>query len=502
MNKLLYLFILSILAGSAGCATQTKKADATQKPNVLFIAVDDLRPELSCFGNAQMHTPNFDRLAEMGVRFNRAYCQQAVCAPSRNSLLTGLRPDAVGIYDLYTFFRKKNPDVITLPQLFKNNGYHIEGMGKIYHTGHGNSDDSLSWSVPKWNMGKEVQKLEKITHGDTVGLERDFPEINGLKLPWYSSLAPEENMSDAMVANHAVERINALKNVPFFLGVGFIKPHLPFVAPKKYWDLYDPAKIEIPDRNTPEGMYPLALANFGELRKYHGIPAEGPLNDEQSGKMIHGYYAAVSMIDAQLGKLLDALEENNLLENTIIVLWGDHGWKLGEYGDWCKHSNMEMDVNAPLFIAAPGLVKGEMTSSLAEFVDIYPTLCDLAGLEQPPHLEGQSLLPVLKDTKAIVNEVAISQYPRGKGLGYDRKSEIMGYSMRTDKYRFTSWQKYEDPNDVVAVELYDHSSGNKTATKNLANDPQYQQLVEKLSIQLREELLKYKFLPGDKNIRN
>ena len=305
-----------------------------------------------------------------------------------------------------------------------------------------------------------------------------------------------------MVANHAVERINVLKNEPFFLGVGFIKPHLPFVAPKKYWDMYDPAIIEIPDRNTPEGMYPQALANFGELRKYHGIQAEGPLDDEQSRNMIHGYYASVSMIDAQLGKLLDALEENNLLENTIVVLWGDHGWKLGEYGNWCKHSNMEMDVNAPLFIAAPGLVKGEMTSSLAEFVDIYPTLCDLAGLDQPAHLEGQSLLPVLKDTKAKVKEVAISQYPRGKGLGYDRKSEIMGYSMRTDKYRFTSWQKYENPNEVVAVELYDHSSGNKTTNRNLANDPQYQYLVEELSIQLREELLKYKFLPGDKNMRN
>ena len=266
--------------------------------------------------------------------------------------------------------------------------------------------------------------------------------------------------------------------------------------------MYDPAIIEIPDRNTPEGMYPQALANFGELRKYHGIQAEGPLDDEQSRNMIHGYYASVSMIDAQLGKLLDALEENNLLENTIVVLWGDHGWKLGEYGNWCKHSNMEMDVNAPLFIAAHGLVKDEMTSSLAEFVDIYPTLCDLAGLYQPAHLEGQSLLPVLKDTKAKVKEVAISQYPRGKGLGYDRKSEIMGYSMRTDKYRFTSWQKYENPNEVVAVELYDHSSGNKTTNRNLANDPQYQYLVEELSIQLREELLKYKFLPGDKNMRN
>ena len=183
MNKLIYLFILCIVLVGVGCSTQTKEKDYPQKQNVLFIAVDDLRPELSCFGSTHMKTPNFDRLAEMGVRFNRAYCQQAVCAPSRNSLLTGLRPDAIGVYDLYTFFRKKKPDVITLPQLFKNNGYQTEAMGKIYHTGHGNSDDKLSWVVPKWNMGKEIQKLEKITRGDTIGLESDFPEIKGKKNP-------------------------------------------------------------------------------------------------------------------------------------------------------------------------------------------------------------------------------------------------------------------------------------------------------------------------------
>jgi arylsulfatase A-like enzyme len=472
-----------------------------EKPNVLFIAVDDLRPELSCFGASQMITPNFDRLAKMGVRFSKAYCQQAVCAPSRNSLMTGLRPDALGIYDLYTFFRKKRPNIITLPQHFKNEGYHTETMGKIYHTGHGNIDDKKSWSVPKWNTREVSSKIEKIAKGDTIGLEQDFPSINGKKLPWHCSLAAEKNMTDAIVADHAVQRLNDLKqsSKPFFLAVGFIKPHLPFVAPKKYWDLYDPASITIPGSETPEGMYVNALSNFGELRKYHGIQANGPLNNEQSKQMIHGYYATVSMIDAQLGKLLDALEKNGLAENTIIVLWGDHGWKLGEYGNWCKHSNMEMDVNAPLFIAAPGMSTNSKTESLAEFVDIYPTLCELAKLKKPAHLEGRSLVPILKNPKAKVNEVAISQYPRGKSLGYDRKNEIMGYSMRTDNYRFTSWQKYEDPSEVLAVELYDHSSGNKTASINLANNPAYKNIVDKLSKQLRKELTKYDFKPGDKN---
>ncbi|MCF7567724.1 sulfatase [Sabulilitoribacter arenilitoris] len=508
MKKLITITFLGVLMLNACVSNQNTKK---KKPNILFIAVDDLRPELNCFGANHMRTPNFDRLAKMGVLFSRAYCQQAVCAPSRNSLLTGLRPDALGIYDLATFFRKKIPDVVTLPQHFKNNGYHTESIGKIYHIGHGNSGDTLSWSIPKWNMEHETKKLVKITSGDTVGLEHDFPSIDGKKLPWYCSNAPEKNMSDAMIANHAVRRMQELKddNKPFFLGVGFKKPHLPFVAPKKYWDMYNPASIEIPNRNTPQGMYFQALQNFrgekhyktvsGELRKYHGIQKKGHLTDEESVKMIHGYYATVSMIDAQLGKLLDALEENNLAKNTIVVLWGDHGWKLGDYGHWCKHSNMEMDVNAPLFIAAPNYTKGELSESLAEFVDIYPTLCDLAGLEQPLHLEGQSLVPILKDTKAIVNTVAISQYPRGKKLGYDRKEEIMGYSMRTNKYRFTSWQKYENPSEIVGLELYDHSSGNKVANKNLANDEAYQKVIKELSNQLREELLKYKFLPGDKS---
>jgi iduronate 2-sulfatase len=465
----------------------------TKQPNILFIAVDDLRTEINCFGAKHMHTPNLDRLAKRGMIFERAYCQQAVCAPSRNSLLTGLRPDALGIYDLYTFFRTKNPDVITLPQHFKNNGYRTESMGKIYHLGHGNSDDAVSWSVPPYDRGPEYKKLQKIVRGDTIGLERDFPTIDGKKLPWYCSLQPEKNMSDAMTSNHAVKRIKALKDSTFFLAVGFSKPHLPFVAPKKYWDLYDPLKIKIPKREIPKGMPEFALHQFGELRKYHGIPATGPLNDSISRNLIHGYYAAVSMIDAQIGKLLDALEKNNLLENTIVVLWGDHGWKLGDYGGWCKHTNFEMDTNAPLFIAVPGMKKGLKTKSLAEFVDIYPTLCDLAKLDKPNHLEGQSLVPILKDPDVEIKKVAISQYPRGKSLGYDHKSEIMGYSIRSGKYRFTRWQKYENPNEVVAVELYDHSDG-KTAKENLANLKEYAKQVEEFNQLMNVELKKYKVL--------
>lgn len=487
--KLPILIVFSLLL-FVQCGQEDTPSERPPKPNILFIAVDDLRPDLACYGADHIKTPNFDRLAANGMRFERAYCQQAVCAPSRNSLMTGLRPDALGIYDLYTFFREKTPDVITLPQLFKSSGYQTERMGKIYHTGHGNQDDSLSWSVPAWNLGEEVRKLAKIQRKDTIGLERDYPEIAGRKLPYYRSNEPESNMTDAMVANHAVARIEALKDTAFFLAVGFVKPHLPFVAPSKYWDLYDPAAISVPERKQPEGMASMALANFGELRKYHGIPAEGMLNDSISTNLIQGYYAAVSMIDAQLGKLLDALEAFDLAKNTIIVLWGDHGWKLGDYGNWCKHSNMELDARVPLFFSVPWLKKGLQSGSLAELVDIYPTLCDLAGIEKPAHLEGQSLLPILKDPAAIVKEVAISQYPRGKSLGYDRKNELMGYSIRTGPYRYTRWQQYEQPEVVVERELYDHSDS-PLAVKNLVLEEGYAALIKDLDLLLDQELGKY-----------
>lgn len=467
-----------------------------QKPNVLFIAVDDLRTELGCYGAGQIRTPNIDRLARQGVLFERAYCQQAVCAPSRNTVMTGLRPDALGIYDLSTFFRDKVPNVVTLAEHFKNNGYRTESTGKIYHQGHGNHDDNQSWSVPRWNQAETLKTLKKITRGDTTGLESDFPKINQVNLPFYCSDSPEENMSDAVIARIGIDRMKALKDSSFFLAVGFLKPHLPFVAPRKYWEMYDPSKIVIPERKEPAGMPDLALVSFGELRKYHGIPETGFLNDETSRKMIHGYYAAVSMIDVQVGKLLDALNKNGLAENTIVILWGDHGWKLGEYGSWCKHSNFELDTNAPLIISAPNIKGGVKTRSLAEFVDIYPTLCDLASLSKPGHLEGKSLLPILKNPSAVVKEVAISQYPRGKSLGYDQKSEIMGYSMRTGKYRFTRWQKYEKPSEVVALELYDHTDG-KMATVNLADKPEYKQEVSRLDQMLTNELRKYKLLKSE-----
>ena len=465
--------------------TLQAKNEGKNNLNVLFLVVDDLRPELNCYGADYMHTPNIDNLASNGVLFQRAYCQQAVSGPSRNSVLTGLRPDGIGIYNLSTFFRKNVPDVVTLPQYFKDNGYETEQVGKIFHTGHGNSDDSISWSKPKWIPNEVLGKLQPITHNDTTNLEADYPKVRKKMLPYYSSKAPEENMSDYRTVSVAIERLKELKNKPFFLAVGLVKPHLPFVAPKKYWDMYEENSIDIPDRNVPEAMSSYALVDFGELRKYHAIPKEGTLDDALSKSLIHGYRACTSFIDAQIGRLMEAIKENGLSENTIIILWGDHGWKLGEYGEWCKHSNMEVDVNAPLIISVPNMQKNKKTNSIVEFVDIYPTLCELAGLPIPEHLQGTSLVPILNNSKSKVKDVAISQYPR------EQKYRIMGYSMCTDKYRYTRWIRFNSPKkEIVEQELYDLTDG-KTPMINLAEDKHYKKIVKKMDDKLTKELSKY-----------
>ncbi len=475
--------------------TAQQKSSPAKKMNVLFIAVDDLRPELGCYGVPQMVTPNIDRLAQDGILFENAYCQQAICAPSRNSMMTGLRPDALGIYDLGTFFRTTVPDVVTLPQQFKNNGYVSEGVGKIFHAGHGNQNDELSWSVPFWSFKDKADKLKKISHGDTVHLESSLPRLNKKLLPYYKSNAPEENMMDGIVAEIAVNRIHKLKkqDSPFFLAVGFRLPHLPFVAPAKYWDMYNPNDIRIPDKKEPEGMYQNSFVKWsGELNIYHGIAQyrnQGYLPDDLARNLIHGYYASVSMMDAQVGKLLDALEKAGLRENTIVVLWGDHGWKLGEYGMWSKHSNSELDTRSPLIISAPGFPKEKTTQSVVELIDVYPTLCDLAGIEKPTHLQGESLVPILKDQKAKIKEVAMSQYPRGKKLDTDStKRAIMGYSITDGHYRFIRWQQYKNPKKVVSRELYDHSSS-RVAAKNLVGTKEYEKDVQRMD-KLLDEVLK------------
>ncbi len=450
--------------GTAALTAPLTWADkpAGKKLNVLFIAIDDLRTELGCYGSKHIKSPNIDRLAAQGTLFKRAYCQQAVCNPSRVSLLTGMRPDTAKCWYLHTAFRDVHPKVVTLPQHFMNNGYHSQGMGKIYHMGHGVGNDPYSWSV-KHQMPKRKtywdpknQKISREVRKTNRGKDRKHRK-NGA--PTDCGDVKDNQYRDGATTDLAIKTMKQIKDRRFFLAVGYSKPHLPFCAPKKYWDMYDPNEIKIPERNRPEGAPKIAFTNWGELRKYYGMPAKGPLTDEQTRHLIHGYYACVSYIDAQVGRLLDELDKLGLRDDTAIVLWGDHGWKLGEYGDWCKHTNFELDAHAPLIFSAPGQkVKGKATDALVEFIDIYPTLCDLAGLEPPKHLEGYSVKPLLDDPTLPWKLGAISQYPR--------HGNVMGYSMRTTRYRYTEWQDRKTKK-VVGRELYDHRKTDAVA-RNIA----------------------------------
>jgi len=458
-------------------------AGAQGRPNVLFIAVDDLRPELGCYGNAVIQSPNIDRLAARGLVFRHAYCQQAVCSPSRSSLLTGTRPDTTQVWDLETHFRTALPDVVTLPQLFKNEGYFVQGMGKIYH---GGLDDPASWSTPWTAPGVK-------TPADARALEPDEMERRARQarakrrkgdrgVPFQAVDGPDNSLNDGVLADMAVAALQGLceKEQPFFLAVGFVKPHLPFISPKKYWDLYDPEKIPpAPNPFLPKGAPPYALAERNELWSYDGVPDTSLLPDDYARQLKHGYYAAVSFMDAQVGRVLDELERLGLQDDTIVVLWGDHGWKLGEHGCWCKHSNVENDTNAPVILSVPGMAHaGSSTDALVEFVDIYPTLADLAGLPKPAHLEGASAAPLLAEPDREWKRAAFSQYPRTH-----EKKRLMGYSMRTRRYRFTRWVDRDDSARVEAVELYDHET-DPQENVNIAGDPKNAALVEELTRQL------------------
>ncbi|GEP46076.1 sulfatase [Brevifollis gellanilyticus] len=441
---------------------------AAEKPNVLLVCVDDLKPVIGCYGDAQAKTPNIDRLAARGMLFEKAYCNQAVCSPSRNALLTSLRPQTLGIYELSTNFRKGAPDAITLPQLFKNNGYRTEGMGKIFHVGHGNVNDDASWSVPYFTPKSGTYVLpENGAPPEAQAEKKTNPKVEAWKLargaPTESADVSDNRYGDGMVADEAVKRLDAAKqkpDEPFFLAVGFVKPHLPFVAPKKYWDLYDPAKLPQPELSkAPEGAPEFAPTTWGELRNYKDMPDKGPVTPEQQRHLIHGYYAAMSYMDAQLGKVLDALDASGLAKNTIIVFWGDHGWHLGDHGMWCKHTNYEQAAHIPLLISAPGVTQaGARTQSLTETVDIYPTLAELAGLKAPETLDGRSFASVLKDGSASNRDHVIHVYPRGENLGR---------AIRTQRHRLVEWKPAGGSAEQAVYELYDYQA-DPLESKNLA----------------------------------
>ena len=423
---------------------------AEPRPNVLFIAVDDLRTSLGCYGDMLVKSPNIDRFAATACRFDHAYTQQAVCGPSRTSLLTGRLPDNTRVWHNRNLFRDTQPDIVTLPQLFKNHGYHTVSLGKIF-SGDERELDPDSWSEP------EILKRKDWTNSALGGSGGE-----GKGTAWEAADVPDEGYPDGKLAQLAVEKLTSLQNdgQPFFLAVGFFKPHLPFNAPKRYWDLYDPASFELKDDGQRvKGISELAHHSHRELGGYRDMPQDEHLDAATTRRLRHGYHACVSYTDAQVGKLLAALEHLCLAQHTIVVLWGDHGWSLGEKDRWCKGTNFERDTRVPLLIRAPGINEpGAAVAGLVEVVDLYPTLAQLASLPAPQGLDGRSLVAMLADPQLPGREAVLSQFARPFSA---KTPEFMGYSLRTATHRYTRWIHWQS-RQTVAEELYDYTTGPST----------------------------------------
>ncbi|MFH1716692.1 MAG: sulfatase [Planctomycetota bacterium] len=440
-------------------------AAGKKKPNVLFIAVDDLRPQLSCYGHKQMISPNIDRLASEGVTFLRSYCQVPVCGASRASLLTGVRPTKDRFLGYDTRAEKDFPGVLSIAEHFKNNGYHTISNGKIFH----HATDCLDgWSEEPWRP-KGAWRNYLLEENNK--LARQKPKLAG---PAYEAADVADNeYFDGIIADKGISDLQRLKgeDKPFFLALGFLKPHLPFNAPKKYWDMYERDDIDLADNPfRPKGAPDAALHNWGELRAYHGIPAKGPLSDDLARTLVYGYYACVSYTDAQIGRVVAELDRLGLRDNTIIVLWGDHGWNLGEHGLWCKHCNFETSLHSPLIVTAPGIASNRKSNALTEYLDIYPSLCELCDLTLPDHLQGKSFVPLLKNPNMPWKEAVFSRY-------------FAGDSVKTDRYRYTQWRRKDGA--VHARMLYDHKV-DPMENVNISELPENEDLVKQMSSMLEE----------------
>lgn len=439
---------------------------ATEKPNILMLSIDDLRPELGCYGAKHIHSPNIDKLAKEGFVFERTYCQVAVCGASRASLLSGSRPETSQVWNYFTPMRDKQPNVLSLPQHFKQNGYTTISLGKIYHAK--DDDFPLGWSERPWKpkgghyhtkaaLDAQVKHARGKMRGPSIENGGDIPD---------------NTYGDGKVADEAVERLTAFAKhpkQPFFLAVGFTKPHLPFVAPGEYWDLYKRDQIAVPSRENAKNSPKYAHSSWHELKNYFDIdPKQATLSDTKTRELIHGYYASVSYMDSNVGRVLGALEKLGLKENTIVILWGDHGWYLGDFGDWCKHTNEEIATRVPMMIRVPGKQGGVKTMALTEFVDIYPSLCELSGLPVPKHCHGDSFAPLLDNPEASWKEAAYSQYD---------KARYRGTSVRTKNWRYTEWRDRKSKK-LDAVELYDLEN-DPGATISVHGDPKHAAVIKR-----------------------
>jgi len=507
INRIPLIIMALAISTLSFCQNNTVKEKSEKRPNILFLLVDDLKPVLGCYSDPNVKTPGMDKLASEGVVFQNAYCQQAVCAPSRISFFTGKRPDRTKVTDLHTKMRDMNPDIITAPQFFKKHGYTTVGLGKLMHGAKKN--DPISWSIHTKN-DKNLKYAKGYTYPaegkyQNEDIHKASTEAHELNLNWKQTKkllqnqnllpstecmdVPDAAYTDGAIAKEGIKLMNRLskKDKPFFIALGFHRPHLPFVAPKKYWDLYDRDAIEEnPFQEHAKDSPDYAYHSWGELRSFSDIPNKGPLPSEKQKEVIHGYWASVSYVDAQIAKVLDALEDLGLQDNTIVVLWGDHGWHLGDHALWCKHSNFEQATKVPFIIRAPGYTIGQEANTMTELVDIFPTLLEYTGFEIPDYIEGESLIPVLEDPETQIKDYAISQYFRGE--------DIMGYSMRTERYRITLWLKGDYKNGYIfrepvidAIELYDYKTDPQEKVSQ-AHNPEYSKIVEELKTKLLDLL--------------
>jgi len=459
------------------------------KTNVLFISIDDMRPALACYDDQLAISPNVDGLASQGALFTNHYVQAPSCAPSRTSMLTGYRPDEVQVTNHKTHFRTTRPEVVTLPELFKNEGYSTISIGKVFHYASG-YNDSQSWNKENYLKGAVKGYVLK-----------ENLEMKGKAASSECVELPDTAYQDGLSAERAMEYLHTFKKnkTPFFLAVGLLKPHLPFNAPKKYWDLYDRESFgDFGQAERPSNAPEIAFHNWQELRGYMDIPNEGPISADKEKELRHAYYACVSYVDAQIGKVLETLDELGLRENTIVVLWGDHGYQLGEQDLWCKSTNFELSARSPLIISAPGKSKkGISIDAFVESVDIYPTIAELCGLNLPEHLAGISLDPLLEDPDQAWSNMSFNQFvrPYKAAIGASIPMTHMGYSVRTKGWRYTAWFNVET-NTFEYPELYQLDDDHKISD-NLAGEPEHTVQEEKLA----RALMDYKNGRHQKKVR-
>ncbi len=505
---------LTTAAGIASVVPSCSFLSTDKHHNILFVIVDDLRPELGCYGNTEIKTPHFDRFAKESVTFTQAYCQAAACAPSRASIMLGKRPDSTRVWSLGEKFREIDPGAVTMPQHFHKYGYYTVSMGKIFHN---HMPDPVSFDEPdlrpeeymtpemidrdaeSFYYDEELKKEHALVRAERIKKNPDRSAYGGgwaYGRSWENSEAPDNAFYDGAQTDLALAKLKELKKKKqaFYLAVGYYRPHLPFVSPKKYWDLYDRNELSLANNPyLPKNSPLMAMNSAYELTACYDLewvqhPSVAQLPEETARLLKHGYYASVSYVDTCFGRLMDGLKKQGLDRNTIVVVWGDHGWKLGEHGSWCKQTNYNIDTRVPLIVRAPGMLKqGQECNQLVELVDLFPTLCDLTGIEIPANMEGISLKPLLKNPDLELKSAVFSQYVRRPKNSPDRK-RYMGYSMVTKHYHYVEWYHWDNntktARDFAAAELYDIRS-DPEENINIAGFPENAEIVQTLSKKLK-----------------